>query len=525
MSQRGTSRRIVGLFILGTSPVFAQETIDEVTTIPETEQVSVADDLVQDNAAETGTPDIPAVDERSLDGMVEDENLLSMPDILDELPDEELLRREFERYRELVNDNILDEADSVAKRVIELSIRIHGAESVETARALTNLAIVQQKNEQFVAAQQNFESAIDILEEREDRLNKMLINPLKGLGASQLGAGRPDLAAQTFGRAVHITHVNEGPHNMEQIPLLESLAETNLRLGLVEDAKRVHDTVYALNLRFYQSNPLDLVPSLMRRANWQHRTGYINDERSTYRRIIRIIETSAGKNDRRLIPVLMNLGRSYFYRDLTTDSQINQPTPASGELYFKRALRIARLNAEYDWRLLADTLLGLGDYNLFRMSLVRARSNYEEAWQVLSADEDRLRYRDSALGKPSLLRSSPLPRFAGSASSEDQLNPEVELKQGRIEFEFTVSDRGRVSELKITTAEPGLFTDIRRYLVREMRTRIYRPQYSDDGPIAVEGMTGTHTFYYKQSDLDALELDDEEEDENSANADPEEEAA
>lgn len=495
MSQRGAATLILGLLALGGSPASAQDTIDEVSMSPESEQVPVAEEAAGDN-------------------------LLSMPDILDDLSDEELLRREFERYRELVDDNILDEADTVAKRVIELSIRVHGPESVETARALTNLAIVQQKNEQFVAAQQNFQSAIDILEEREDRLNKMLLNPLRGLGSAQLGAGRPDLASETFSRAVHITHVNEGPHNMEQIPLLESLAETNLRLGLVEEAKRVHDTVYALNLRFYQSNPLDLVPSLMRRANWQHRTGYIIDERSTYRRIIRIIETSAGKNDRRLIPVLMNLGRSYFYQDVTSEAQINQPSPASGELYFKRALRIARLNEDYDWRLLADTLLGLADYNLFRLSLVRARSSYQEAWELLSADEERLRYRDAALGSPTLLRSNPLPRFAGSASSEDQMNPEIELKEGRIEYAFSVSERGRVSELRIVNADPAAFTDVRRYLVREMRTRIYRPRYSDDGPVAVEGMTGTHTFYYKQSDLDALELDDEN-DEESATAEEE----
>ena len=97
----------------------------------------------------------------------------------------------------------------------------------------------------------------------------MLINPLKGLGAAQLANGRPDQAVQTFGRAVHVTHVNEGPHNVDQIELLESLAETNLILGEVDQARDVHELIYNLNERHYRANMLDLVPSLMRRARWQ----------------------------------------------------------------------------------------------------------------------------------------------------------------------------------------------------------------------------------------------------------------
>ena len=36
-------------------------------------------------------------------------------------------------------------------------------------------------------------------------------------------------------------------------------------------------TIRAFNELYYRTNMLDLVPSLMRRARWQHRTGYYND--------------------------------------------------------------------------------------------------------------------------------------------------------------------------------------------------------------------------------------------------------
>ena len=114
-----------------------------------------------------------------------------------------------------MSERVYDEADTVAKRVVELAIKEKGAQSNEFAKALTNLAIVQHHTRQYEAAQQNFETAIEIIEDNEDRLNAQLVNPLKGLGASQLESGRPDLAKQTFGRAVHVTHVNEGPHNLD----------------------------------------------------------------------------------------------------------------------------------------------------------------------------------------------------------------------------------------------------------------------------------------------------------------------
>ena len=249
-----------------------------------------------------------------------------------ELTVEQQLAEQFERFKMLLGDGVLDEADSVAKRVVELAIRVAGPRSNDAAKALTNLAIVQHRTKQYDAAQQNFEAAVEIIEENEDRLNAQLVNPLKGLGASQLALGRPDLASQTYGRAIHVTHVNEGPHNIAQVDLLESLAEVNLRLGAVEEARALQDQIYSLNVRHFDGQLVDLVPSLMRRAAWQHRAGFIFDERTTYRRIIKIVEDAAGEDDLQLIEPLTRLGQSYFYADMSGTSSYQPTTVTSGEI-------------------------------------------------------------------------------------------------------------------------------------------------------------------------------------------------
>ncbi|MEM9402541.1 MAG: tetratricopeptide repeat protein [Pseudomonadota bacterium] len=489
--------------------------------------VASAAALAQEETATEADAPAAALVETGLDQTVpvaDADPVDALPD--EPLSDEQLLEQEFERYKALLADGILDEADSTAKKVIELAIRSSGPDSIETARALANLGTVQYRLGQYESAAQNYESAIAIIEEVEDRLNAGLVNPLRGLGASQMAAGRPDLASQTFSRGVHITHVNEGPHNMGQVELLESLAEARLRMGNVDDAKTAHESIYALNQRFFQSTPVDMVPSLMRRANWQHRTGYILDERSTYRHVIRIIESATDKNDVRLIAPLTRMGLSYFYPDRTGAEYFTAESAATGELYFKRALRIARESPDSDWNTLTGALLALGDYNmrLTQNRLIRARKNYAEAWTLLSEGDDNRKQEklQAEFGKPHALKSFNLSRFAGSATAADRANPDVALREGTVRYSYDISDRGKVENLKVVEASPSEFYDVRRSVIREMRSRQYRPRYENGEPVVTTGLIDTHRFFYKQSDLLALRRQEAAEEEAEAQEEPSE---
>ncbi len=413
---------------------------------------------------------------------------------------EELLD-EFGNYKRLMSEGIYDEADTVAKRVVTLSIQLTGPRSSETAKALTNLGIVQHRNKQFDAAQQNFESAIDIIEDIEDRLNHRLINPLKGLGAAQLEGGRPDLAMQTFGRAIHVTHVNEGPHNLDQIEILESLAETNVRLGNIEDAREMHDKIYLLHRRRYEDDQLALIPSLMRRAEWQHRAGYIADEQATYRRAIRIIETNAGKEDIRLIEPLTKLGKSYFYTDLHGEQSMHH-SPVTGEIYFKRALRVAESGPKSDWVTTTNTRLSLADYYMMQGNLARARKMYVEVWESLAEDDTKLLFRDEIFGRPVALNDRPIPEFASETGPNPLGTVSQEFMQGSVTVRFSITDRGRVTGLEPVEVQPAEFTDMQKLVHREMRARLYRPRFEDAEPVKRTDEVFTHLFYYKPADLE-----------------------
>ncbi|MDH3615880.1 MAG: tetratricopeptide repeat protein [Gammaproteobacteria bacterium] len=417
----------------------------------------------------------------------------------DELTLDEQLAIEFERYRRLVNEGAMDEADVSAKRIVEMVIKTHGPESLEASKALNNLALVQHRNGQYDAAIQNFESAVEIIELREDRLNQRLVNPLKGLGAAQLGSGRPDLASQTFNRAAHITHVNEGPHNIEQVEILESLAQSTLLLGNSKGARDIIDRIHSLNVRHFDGDELALIPSLMRRARWQHAAQYYNDERATYRRAIRIVEKKLGKDDPQLILPLSKLGESFYFMDMTQSIPQQQGLASTGEMYFKRAVKIAEASPEVGWRGLVDTKLALADYYVYGEANNRARKIYENLWEFLSTDEERLAARDALLEQPVLLREGALPKYIGKARTGDAAGGE--FLTGTIRVDYTVSKRGRVRNIR-TEAKPPQFTDMQRMVHREIRQRVFRPLMRDGRLQTSDNFVFEHSFFYQQADLD-----------------------
>lgn len=418
--------------------------------------------------------------------------------------DDELLEAEFLLFKELMRENVFDEADTVAKRVVELAIKMHGPQSNQFAKALTNLAIVQFQTEQYDAAMQNFESAVEIIEDNEDRLNVQLINPLKGLGAAQLESGRPDLASRTFQRAVHVTHVNEGPHNLDQLELLESMAETYVRMGDLDAAKEAQDTIYAINIREHRLDSPALVPSLMRRAEWQHRAGFIFDERATYRRAIRIIEDHEGKESVSLVEPLIMLGRSYFYLDTSGTVSFHDSTMASGEIYFRRATRIAAESSDTNWQVVAQANLALGDYYIYQNNPQRAAGVYRDTWELLSQSDEGLRVRREQLERVIPLRQDELPMYASSKNSDSGNDQSVPLLQGNVRINYVVSTRGRAASMKQVEAQPPEFERMINNVQRELRRRVFRPRLEDGEVVDTADLTLNHRFFYRQADLDAL---------------------
>jgi hypothetical protein len=157
---------------------------------------------------------------------------------------------------------MMQEADVLAKQIVEKSIHSFGRNSKDTARALTSLATLQTSNHENIAAIQNFAAAINIIEHMDGRLGLDLVNPLKAMGAAQLQAGNGDHARDAWIRAVHISHVNLGPHNIEQIETLYAMATLYSRAEMTKEERIVRRQIKYLRYRYSTPERQEIVPAM-----------------------------------------------------------------------------------------------------------------------------------------------------------------------------------------------------------------------------------------------------------------------
>lgn len=425
----------------------------------------------------------------------------SDPDLDAAIAAQQQLAEDFALYKNLLTSGMTAEADVVAKRIVELSIRENGFESSDTAKALTNLAIVQHKNEDYETAQQNYMAAIGIIERVEDRLNSDLINPLRGLGAAQLAAGRPDLALESFGKAQHVSHVNEGPHNIDQVTIIESLAEIYIHIGEYEKAYDLQDRIYQIYARKYATDSDQIIPALYKRAEWQHRLRLYGRERDTYRRIVKIIEQNHGKDSLSLIKPLTGLARAHLYvGDIDRDIYDNNSL-TSGEIYIKRAKRIAQESPDANWIVKERTYLSLADFYIFSDKAGKAKKVYQDVWDLLSEDESRLANRYKKLESVVMLQDVFLPKYHRKDDNDEPVGDEEQFEQGKITAKFVITTRGRGRDFEIIESYPPGITDMEKNVLREMRRLVYRPRLEDREVVETQNMIYTHEFLYRESDV------------------------
>ncbi|MEJ2604363.1 MAG: TonB family protein [Gammaproteobacteria bacterium] len=399
------------------------------------------------------------------------------------------LNAAFATYKRLFDSGRYPSAIEAGKRVVVLSIEVNGRENLQTARALTNLAIAQQKNGDYEAAEQNYQAAIEIVQSVDSRLSQHMINPLRGLGNTYLEAGRPDQAILAYDRAIHLTHVNSGPQNLEQADLLDGLSESFMRLQDLEEASKIQDLSYQLYERRFGEDDPDILPALERRARWLHRLGLFGQERNVYGHIIDIVEDEYGEDDLRLIGPLHGLARTYLY-------DVEQSVTNRGEWALRRAVEIAEDHPDGTPLLVADSLIATGDYHGLRGEAQKARRAYGSAWDLLSADEELLGDRDQRFARPVKIREASAPAYA-----DEETNPVVnpvyrgrEFDRGTVVIGYTVNERGRAEDITVVESEPpGLMDSEAKRAVRRF---VYRPRYEAGDPVATPGQTFRHSFAY-----------------------------
>jgi hypothetical protein len=141
---------------------------------------------------------------------------------------------------------------------------------------------------------------------------------------------------------------------------------------------------------------------------------------------------------------------------------------------------------------------------MFENNPQRGRQAYRTAWDMLSDDDAKLNVRHEQLEVLVPLRENDLPKYVDDSDSKADMQSDDPLLQGNIVMSYGVSDRGRATDITLIESTPAEFEKMTNYALRELRRRIYRPRFEDGEAVETSDQMLVHTYFYRQSDLDAV---------------------
>ena len=401
-------------------------------------------------------------------------------------------------YDDAVASSQYEEAATAAKQRIEYLFDTGASSLPAMADALMDLAFAQRQVEQYDAALLNYFASVSLLEKNENLLSDKLIRPLREIGDTYMASEQAELALPAYERALHLSHVNAGPHNLDQAEMLDAMSVAEAESGRFDAALALNDRMLALYARRFGTNSEEMLPVLTRRAEMLNRSERHQDERLVYLDIVRIIETHRGESDASLIEPYTAIGRTYLH-EVGEVVFRSEPTGQTGETFLRKAVEVAARSSDVGGRIQAQTLIQLADYYTVLDVQDKARRNYRAAWKLLSTEPALLEERKTTLEQVASLLRPPLDDQANFGYRGGAKDPEgLDRLEGYMVARFTVTERGRATDIEIIEADPADFSEMRTRIHRTLRESVYRPRYQNGDPVRAEGLTFRHEFLYSK---------------------------
>jgi tetratricopeptide (TPR) repeat protein len=407
------------------------------------------------------------------------------------------------RYDESMASGLYAEAEDVAKTRLARALATGSRRDPELASLYIDLAAAQRLRGDFDTAIQNYELAVDVIEYSSDRLNLAICEALLGIGDAYVASRRPDLALPYLDRALHVRQVNDGLHSMGQVSALESLLQAYRNMGDGDKAADVAERLYLLYERRFSADSLEVVPMLVQKGRVLGEFGNRREERNTYNDALGVVERREGKSSVHRIEPLISLGRShqdeYFEQLLRAEAKEELPDEGllrTAELHFEAALETARSSGAENWQRSTDALLAMADFQTLRHEHARARLLYREAWQLLSADEERLLRRQRELESAVPLMQPPPDLTVGLPEGVEGSHAKGNLVTGFIVTSATVTRRGRMADIALVEIQPERNAALEEEVKLSLARSVYRPRFENGNAVETRETTRRFEFPY-----------------------------
>ena len=363
---------------------------------------------------------------------------------------------------------------------------------------------VQLDATEFAAAAAAAERIVDEIENRSNRHDIELAQPLILLGDARLGLADVVGALDAYDRSRLITRVNKGLFTPDQIEVVYREATAYAALGNREVANDRHEYAFNIMLRAYGDDDPRLIPGLFLLADWYGEEHNIFVSRRLLGQAVVLGKRYLPAYDPQTIRALKGLARTFReerfptgaseLRNTNTSSYVRAPGRyqqiqlnnfSPGERALIEVINIEMAKPDASDAEVADAMLELADWYLLFEKYSRAFPLYTRIWELLESDPEGL---DAVFKVPTPLYlplPPPPPTRANSSTTED----------GIVELGLTITDRGLVSDLSTLRSEPeGMMEFQVRKATRRAR---YRPAFVEALPVLTEDVRIEYRFPYK----------------------------
>jgi TonB family protein len=160
----------------------------------------------------------------------------------------------------------------------------------------------------YIAAIKDYKQQIEHISRKNGEFSADLFEPLLALGQAYTGTGDVELADESFDRAQHIAHRNEGVYSPKQLKILAIKTRLALQKDEPLEADRLKRFVFFINTHNLEG--LEVLPAYLDLGQWYTDTGQYYRAQKILKEVVNLIQELAGESDLRLLEPLQMIART-----------------------------------------------------------------------------------------------------------------------------------------------------------------------------------------------------------------------
>lgn len=341
-------------------------------------------------------------------------------------------------------------------------------------------------------------AAIDDIE-RFDRYDTALLPLYQIVGDAAMAMGDHERALGAYGQALFILRLEQGLNAPGQLDVVYRQAEALIANGEIARATERFEYAYQVVHRLYGKGDARTQPALVKLARWYEDVRFPQVARMLYEQALEMDGLDDSSVSQGYLEHLLRVGRTHRLQAFPSSKYINgrplfEPRPfgfvlaegtvlretradkfGAGQNALSQAVELAESLHGEDSVEVARAVLELGDWWLLFKQWRRAFDSYDRVWAILAVrDPQRLQ---EVFGQP-----TPLYDIRPGNPKRMLENMRAErLRPGGVEYAFTITDRGRVTDVQTIRSTPEDFDGFGYR--KALATTRYRPAFSESKPV------------------------------------------